>query len=157
DQGRGLLHEIKNQAGILASVTKWNGRARSVSEIPSLVREAFRQATSGRPQPVGIEIPHDLLQGTAEVALAKPDGVDGRAKPQQAAIDAATALLDSAKAPVIYVGGGVQASGAAAELKALAEALDAPVVLGENGRGALSDRHPLTLNAVGGRAVFPHA
>lgn len=156
DQGRGLLHEIKNQAGILASVTKWNGRARSVAEIPSLIREAFKQATSGRPQPVGVEIPHDFLQGTADVSLATPDGQDGRTKPQ-AAIDAAAALLDSAQFPVIYVGGGVQAAGATAELKALAEALDAPVVLGENGRGALSDRHSLTLNAVGGRAVFPHA
>jgi acetolactate synthase-1/2/3 large subunit len=157
DQGRGLLHEIKNQAGVLGAVTKWNGRARSVSEIPALVREAFRQATSGRPQPVGIEIPHDLLQGKAEIALVTPDGQDGRIRPQPAAIDAAAAMLDGARFPVIYVGGGVQAAGAAAELRELAEALDAAVVLGENGRGALSDRHPLALNAVGGRAVFPHA
>jgi acetolactate synthase-1/2/3 large subunit len=157
DQGRGLLHEIKNQSGILAAVTKWNGRARSVSEIPGLVREAFRQATSGRPQPVGIEIPHDLLQGTADTTLFNPDASGTRIKPQQAAIDSAAALLDGARFPVIYVGGGVLASHATPELQALAEALDAPVVLGESGRGALSDRHPLVLNAVGGRAVFPHA
>ena len=157
DRGRGLLHEIKNQSGVLGAVTKWNGRARSTSEIPSLVREAFRQATSGRPQPVGIEIPHDLLQGKAEIALVPPDGQSGRVRPQPSAIDAAAAMLDGARFPVIYVGGGVQASAAAAELEELAEALDAAVVLGENGRGALSDRHPLMLNAVGGRAVFPHA
>jgi acetolactate synthase-1/2/3 large subunit len=157
DQGRGLLHEIKNQSGVLASVTKWNARARSVSEIPLLLREAFRQATSGRPQPVGLEIPPDLLQGKGEVTLVQPDGQDGRIRPQQAAIDAAAALLDGARFPIIYVGGGVQAANAAEELRHLAEALDAPVVLGENGRGALSDRHPLALNGVGGRAVFPHA
>jgi acetolactate synthase-1/2/3 large subunit len=157
DQGRGLLHEIKNQSGVLASVTKWNARARSVSEIPLLVREAFRQATSGRPQPVGLEIPPDLLQGKAKVTLVQPDDQDGRIRPQQAAIDAAVALLDGARFPIIYVGGGVQAANAAEELRQLAEALDSPVVLGENGRGALSDRHPLALNGVGGRAVFPHA
>jgi acetolactate synthase-1/2/3 large subunit len=157
DQGRGMLHEIKNQSGVLAAVTKWNARARSVAEIPALVREAFRQATSGRPQPVGIEIPHDLLQGTADATLFTPDATDGRTRPEHAAIDAAAELLDSAVSPVIYVGGGVLASRATAELQALAEALDAPVVLGESGRGALSDRHPLVLNAVGGRAVFPHA
>ena len=157
DQGRGLLHEIKNQSGVLASVTKWNARARSVAEIPALVREAFRQATSGRPQPVGVEIPHDLLQGTADVTLFTPDDSSVRTKPAQAAIDAAAALLDAARFPVIYVGGGVLAARASEELRQLAEALDAPVVLGESGRGALSDRHPLMLNAVGGRAVFPHA
>jgi acetolactate synthase-1/2/3 large subunit len=157
DQGRGLLHEIKNQSSILAAVTKWNARARSVAEIPSLVREAFRQATSGRPQPVGVEIPPDLLQGTSEATLFAPDAEEMRTRPEQSAIDAAAALLDSAKFPVIYVGGGVLASRASAELQELAEALDAPVVLGESGRGALSDRHPLMLNAVGGRAVFAHA
>jgi acetolactate synthase-1/2/3 large subunit len=80
-----------------------------------------------------------------------------RLRPEPSAIDAAAAMLDGARFPVIYVGGGVLAARATAELEALAEALDAPVVLGESGRGALSNRHPLMLNAVGGRAVFPHA
>src|SRR5690606_34896081 len=73
------------------------------------------------------------------------------------AVARAATLLDQAKFPAIYVGGGVLASRASAELKALAEKLDIPVVMGENGRGALSDEHPLALNAVGGRAIFEHA
>ena len=59
--GRGLLHEIPNQLGMIRSVTKWAGRAMTPMEIPGLVREAFTQMNSGRPRPVEIEIPPDVL------------------------------------------------------------------------------------------------
>src|SRR5258707_1163557 len=73
------------------------------------------------------------------------------------AIEKAAALMATSRFPVIYAGGGVLAAGATAALQALAEQLSVPVVLSENGRGAMSDRHPLTLNSLGGRAVFAHA
>src|SRR5271163_2836830 len=60
-KGFGLLHEVRNQSDILGSVTKWHGQARAPKEIPGLVRDAVRQLRSGRPQPVGIEIAHDIL------------------------------------------------------------------------------------------------
>jgi acetolactate synthase I/II/III large subunit len=154
---RGLLHEIKDQAAILSAVTKWNARAERAADIPALIREAVRQIRTGRPQPVAVEIAPDLLAARAEIMTITPSDDDGRIVPDAAQIAAASALLDRAEYPVIYVGGGVLAADAARELQMLAERLDAPVVLGENGRGAISDRHPLALDPVGGREVFARA
>jgi acetolactate synthase-1/2/3 large subunit len=157
-KGAGLLHEINRQSDVLSAVTKWNGAARTASEIPALVRQAVRELHTGRPQPVGIEIPHDLLATKQDIPLIDPpDHEDARVRPDGAEIKAVAAVLNAARFPVIYVGGGVLAAGASKQLQALAEKLQAPVVMSENGRGSLSDRHPLALNAVGGRAVFEHA
>jgi len=157
-KGFGLLHEVRNQSEILGSVTKWHGQARAAKEIPGLVREAVRQLHAGRPQPVGIEIAHDILAATDEIDLvAAPPGEDGRIRPDPETIEKAAALLDGATLPVIYVGGGVLAARASVALQALAEKLQAPVVMSENGRGALSDHHPLALTALPGRAAFAHA
>jgi acetolactate synthase-1/2/3 large subunit len=157
-KGFGLLHEVRNQSEILGGVTKWHGQAGSAKDIPGLVREAVRQLRAGRPQPVGIEIAHDLLAATDDIELVQANPAeDGRVRPDAAAIEQAAALLARAKLPVIYVGGGVLAARASAALAALAEKLQAPVVMSENGRGALSDHHPLALTALPGRAVFAHA
>jgi acetolactate synthase I/II/III large subunit len=157
-KGFGLLHEVRHQSEILGSVTKWHAQARSPKDIPGLVREAVRQLRSGRPQPVGVEIAHDLLAATDDIDLVQPNASeDGRIRPDATAVEQAAAVLAHAKLPVIYVGGGVLAARASAALQALAEKLDAPVVMSENGRGALSDRHPLALTALSGRAVFAHA
>jgi acetolactate synthase I/II/III large subunit len=157
-RGLGLLHEINNQTGVLAAVTKWQGSAAAPQSVPGLVREAVRRLRSGRPCPVGIEIAHDVLSATADAEpIAPPAGEDGRLCPDPDEVERAAAVLDRARFPVIYVGGGVLAARASKELQALAERLQAPVVMGENGRGALSDRHSLALNALGGRAVFAHA
>jgi acetolactate synthase-1/2/3 large subunit len=157
-KGYGLLHEIKNQTGVLASVTKWTGAAKSAQDVPGVIREAVRQLRTGRPQPVGVEIPFDVLSGRCDIDLSPvPEGEEYRTRPNPAAIERAAAILDQSRAPVVYVGGGALAAGASAALQAFAERLNAPVVMSENGRGALSDRHPLALNAVAGRAVFPNA
>jgi acetolactate synthase-1/2/3 large subunit len=154
----GFLHEIPDQSGVLAGLTKWSAQAKSVNEIPTLVRAAIRELDCGRPRPVAIEIPPDVLAARADVApIDPPPGDDGRLRPDPRDVEIAAGLLDGARFPVIYVGGGVLAANASPELRALAEKLDAPVVASENGRGGLSDHHPLSLNAVGGRAVFPHA
>ncbi len=158
-KGWGLLHEVRKQSEILGTVTKWQAQARSPKEIPGLIREAVRRLHSGRPQPVGVEIAFDVLSATNDdVALAQPDAnEDGRLRPDAKAVEQAATLLAGAKLPVIYVGGGALAAHASAALAILAEKLRAPVVLSENGRGALSDRHPLALTALAGRAVFAHA
>ncbi len=156
-RGLGLLHEIRNQTAVLASVTKWQGSAASPEAIPGVVREAVRQARLGRPGPVGVEIAHDVLSASAEVEVVPPSGDEERSPPDPGEVARAAELLDSARFPVIYVGGGLLASGASEALRTLAERMGAPVVVGENARGALSERHPLTLNPLGGRAVFAHA
>src|ERR1700735_3086437 len=138
-KGWGLLHEVRNQSEIPATATKWHGQARSPKEIPNLIREAVRQLHSGRPQPVGVEIAFDVLSASDEIDLvAPPANEDGRLRPGAKAIEQAAALLAGAKLPVIYVGGGALAAHASAALAALAEKLQAPVVLSGKGRGALS-------------------
>jgi acetolactate synthase-1/2/3 large subunit len=156
-RGLGLLHEIRNQSDTLGTVTKWRARAQRPQDIPGVVRTAFQQLRSGRPQPVGIEISHDVLSASADIELIEPTDDDGRTRPDPAKVEAAAELIVQSRMPVIYVGGGVLAARASAALAAFAAKLQAPVVMGENGRGALSDRHPLALNSLEGRAVFPHA
>ena len=153
----GLLHEVRNQTRALESVTKWQGTTTQVSEIPGLVRRAVSEMMSGTHRPVAIEISHDVLSATGDVEIIAPPRVPVRiAGPAEKIADAATLLRD-AKRPVIYAGGGVLASGASEVLARVAETLGAPVVMSENGRGAISDRHPLALNVLAGRAVFKSA
>src|SRR5215470_5627380 len=157
-KGYGLLHEVRNQSAILGCVTKWQAQAATPAEIPALVRAAIKELHSGRPQPVGLEIAPDVLSASAGCLLLDPPaGEDEPIAPDPVAIEEAAELIAKSRFPVIYAGGGVLAAGATVALQALAEHLSVPVVLSENGRGAMSDRHPLTLNALGGRAVFAHA
>ena len=155
--GLGLLHEVRGQTEILEKVTKWQARPVTPRDIPQAVHAAMRSASIGQPRPVAIEIAHDLLSATEDIPLVPIVADPGPAAPDARLVEAAASLLDGARFPVIFVGGGLLASHASAALAALAERLDAPVVMGENGRGALSDRHPLALNSLAGRAVFPHA
>lgn len=143
DFGRGVLHEIPNQIGMIRSVTKWAGRAMTPEEIPTLVNQAFRELQSGRQRPVEIEIPPDVLQKKANVTLLEPYQPD-RLAPDSDLIEQAAKALGQARTPLIFAGGGVLGSGAWDELRALAETLQAAVVLSSNGRGALSDRHYLS-------------
>lgn len=155
-RGFGMLHELPDQGGILRSLSKWHAAARRHEQIPELVHEAFRQLRSGRPRPVTIEVPPDMLQTRGEVTL-QPRASEGRFTPAPESIDKAAACLALARFPVIQAGGGVVAARASAALRTLAERLQAPVVMSEGGRGALDDRHPLALTSLGGRAALRHA
>jgi acetolactate synthase-1/2/3 large subunit len=156
-RGYGMLHEVRHQSALLASVTKWSALATKPEEVPSLVNQAIHQARSAHTRPTAVEIPPDIAQASAS-ALSPAEPLQPVIEaPARAAIEAAAALLGAARAPLIYAGGGVLAANSSSELQALAERLDAPVVMSENGRGALSDRHPLALPALAGRALMPHA
>src|SRR5262249_60296901 len=112
----------------------------------------------GPPHRVGLEIAPDVLAATGDCPLIDPPAhEDGRVQPDPAAIAQAAALIERSRFPVIYAGGGVLAAGATAALQALAEQLSVPVGLSEDGRRAMADRHPLTRNALGGRAGFAPA
>ena len=154
--GRGELHEIPNQLQMLESVTKWAARATSPAEIPGLVAEAFRSLRSGRSRPVALEIPPDVLGAEAEVAFPARE-VPARVTPDQGAIRRAAELLQRAERPLIFAGGGVLRAEAWPEVRALAEALQAPVIMTENGRGILSDRHPLAHTALSARQLLAGA
>ncbi len=157
-KGQGQLHEIPDQSEILTSLTKWAARAATPEEIPALVQEAFRQLRSGRPRPVALEVPPDVLAAKADIRLRDPSpGAGLRTAPDPAILRDAAALLKRAQRPAILVGGGIVAAGATAELTRLAEKLQAPVVATDNGRGAMSDRNPLSLTNLGGQRVLPLA
>jgi len=142
--GRGILHEIPNQMVAIASVTKWQGRPMAPAQVPGLVHEAFCQLTSGRPRPVEIEVPPDVLQATGDVQLVAPARVERSAGDPDVIEEAARALAQ-ARSPLIYAGGGVLRAGAWDELQQLAEMLEAPVATTVNARGVLSDRHHLVV------------
>lgn len=157
-KGYGALHEIKDQGVVLDQVTKWRGQAATPEQVPGLVRQAFREMASGRPAPVAVEIPYNVLQARGDVTLAPPPGgEDLRMKPDHAQIRRIAAVLQGATFPVIYVGGGVLSTNGGAALQRLAERLGCPVIMSENGRGAMSDRHPLAYSTLAGRALIPHA
>ncbi len=157
-KGYGLLHEIKNQAAVLDQVTKWRAQAHTPEDVPGLVRRAYAEMNTGRPAPVALEIPHDILSARGEVELVQPPrGEDNRMKPEQGQIRRIAAVLQAATFPIIYAGGGVLSTAGGAALQRLAEKLGAPVIMSENGRGVMSDRHPLAFSTLAGRALIPHA
>ena len=154
--GRGVLHEVPDQLELMNSVTKWAGRAMKPEEVPGIVREAFRRLTSGRPRPVEIEIPPDVLEATGEVTLLEP-GPEPVLAPDSDAINRAAQALGRAERPLIFAGGGIIGGNASSELLRLAELLEAPVVMTSNGRGAVSDRHYLGQGPFAGKDLVPGA
>jgi acetolactate synthase I/II/III large subunit len=156
DRAFGLLHEIPHQEAVLASITQWSGRPLSPPRIPELVREAFKRLRSGRPRPVALEVPPDVLLRVDDVCLLEPAHVEPQ-KGDPALLEQAAQLLLAADRPVLYSGGGTLAAAAWDELRALAELLEAPVVMSVDGRGALSDRHDLAHTGVTGQALVREA
>lgn len=155
--GRGLLHEIPNQLGMIRSVTKQAERALNAEEIPGVVERAFTAVRQGRSRPVEIEIPPDTLFSTRDVVLASAATLPDRCEGESNALDQVASLLASSAAPLIWSGGGVLRSGAWRELQTLAELLHAPVVMTSNGKGAISDRSPLAHSLLGGKELLPGA
>jgi acetolactate synthase-1/2/3 large subunit len=151
----GLLHEIPDQLGILRSLTKWAERIDHPTEAGKRVNEAFRQLRDGRPRPVGLEIPPDVLALATEVALPAAEAPPPATEPDPDQINEAARLLGSAKKPLIFVGGG--AVDAAEEALAVAEMLQAPVVSAIGGKGIVSDSHYLAQSALGGHALWRDA
>ena len=146
--GKGHLHELPDQLATLRTLTKWAARIEHPAEAPALVAEAFRQMRTGRPRPAALEMPWDVFGMQAPVRpIAAPDGyAEIQADPE--AIERAAALLKDARNPMIMVGSG--AMHASAEVLALAELVQAPVVALRGGRGVVSDEHHLGFTCAAG-------
>ena len=138
----GVLHEVPDQLGVMARLTKWAARANSPAEVPQLIGEAFRQMKSGRPRPVGLEIPMDVLAGTAVVDTELPTDTAVNPPVDSEQVEQAAALLANAKRPIIYVGGGAQ--DVSREVTALAERIQAPVIGYRTGKGVVDARSHLS-------------
>jgi acetolactate synthase I/II/III large subunit len=143
----GVLHEVERQLDAIATVTKWRKSITSVPDAPRIVREALRQLRTGRPRPVAIEMPWDVMEEEVDVNLLDALGEPPRSVPPAADIDRAAELLLAAKKPVIYAGGGVNLSGAHEALAGIAEFLQAGVAQSPEGKGSISDESDLSLGA----------
>ncbi len=137
-------------------MTKFNATIDAVERFPDMIRQAFRTAVSGTPGPVhlqfrGNEGQLDIEEAEME-ALVEPQFAlvpPFRPEPERGSILAALELLHGADRPVIIAGGGVRASGAAAELVALAEKLGIPVATSLNGKDTIPGNHQLSVGVVG--------
>jgi acetolactate synthase I/II/III large subunit len=135
-----------DQVAVVTPITKWAHRITVAQDIPRLVAQAVRLATSGPMGPVLLDMPMDVL--TAQVdenSVAVPDRVlvDSRPGPEAAAVEDALKLLASAQRPVIMAGVGAYMSGAGEELRAFAEATGTPVYSDFQAHGLLPSNHPL--------------
>ena len=152
---RSAASQALDQAALLAPVTKWHATVPDAATMPALVRQAFREATAGRPGPVALFLPQDVLDGPAkQVAPLESSARFGsfpafRPAPDPEDAAAAVAVLRAAKRPFVLAGGGVLHSGAGAELAALAEYLSAAVGTTLSGKGAIAEDHPLSAGVTG--------
>lgn len=142
--GNGLLHEIKNQSAAMNSIVSYSHRVTSVKEIPLAVAQCFAVMTSGRPRPVHLEIPLDLLDADADVEPIQPVP-DSRTLPSYDLLSNVATFLAAAQNPLLVLGGG--ANDATAQVTELAEHLGAPVFTTSNGKGVVAAEHPLFAGA----------
>ena len=139
-----------DQLSLFKAVTKWNALVSHWTRIPELTQQAFRIATSGKPGPVHLDFPSDVLFQTGDekdVKVVPPWSYRATERPvgDPSSIDQAAMMLVKAKLPLIHAGGGVLRSGASKELIELAEYLQAPVTTSTSGRSAIPEDHPLCL------------
>jgi len=144
--GRDSFQEV-DIMGITQSIVKHNYVVRDVALLEHTLNEAFSIAGSGRHGPVLVDIPKSVQTDSCEYA-GKPPAVEAREK-CSFDIEKVAAAIKNSKRPFIYAGGGVLASGAEAELRALSEKLSAPVGFSMMGLSALPDDYPLNLGMTG--------
>jgi len=143
--GRGKLHELPNQSALVAGVAAFSHTLMSAAELPAVLARAFALFQAGRPRPVHIEIPLDVLVENADGLLNSLPVSIARAGAAPAAIAQMAARLLSAERPLILAGGGCVE--AAVQLTELAERLGAPVALTINAKGLLPASHPLLIGS----------
>jgi acetolactate synthase I/II/III large subunit len=151
-KGLGFLHEIPGQLDIMKTLTKWAAHIDGPQDAGPKAREAFRQLLSGVPGPVGLECGWDMWKQDADVAFeADPARRETPAIDEDKA-EAAARMLANSKRPLISAGGG--ALHASAEIKQLAEMLQAPVMTFRTGAGVLDQRHYLSQRVTGGYRLW---
>jgi acetolactate synthase-1/2/3 large subunit len=147
ERGLGEIHDLPDQQGLMATVTAFSHTIADPAELPEVFARARAVFDLGRPRPVHVGVPVDVLgSSVGEVAsrLASPEGFHPP-RPAGEAIERAARLLAGARAPLIILGGGARDAGPQA--LALAERLGAPIGLTINARGAIDDAHELCLGS----------
>jgi thiamine pyrophosphate-dependent acetolactate synthase large subunit-like protein len=146
DPAHGLLMEL-DAPRLFGAVTKWRATVADAGRIPELMARAVRETATGAPGPVHLEIGYDVLGVPQACAAAEIDAVTaalqtGRAPADPELVRRAAALLGEAERPLLIAGGGVIAAQAHGELRAVAAALAAPVLVTQMGIGALASDDP---------------
>ena len=141
-KGWGAIHELTDQAAVTAGFTAFSAMVRYPDELPELIARAYAVFRGGRPRPVHLSLPRDVLPAPVE-AEWKARRAPSLPMPDPAAIDEAADRLARAKRPLILVGGG--AVGTRKPLTDIAERIGAPVLASNAGKGILPDSHPLSL------------
>lgn len=135
------------QLSVVRGITKWHRQVSDVSHLAEAVERAFHWAQSGRPGPVYLEVPSDVMFALIDADSPSATAVPLKATkpaPSPAAVAEALELLSHADRPVILAGGGVAYAAAGNQLTAFAEAIGAPVLTNNKARGAISTTHPLS-------------
>ena len=157
--GQVKTHLIGNDAfqevdvtGITRSICKHNYLIKNPEEMPHIIREAFHLATTGRPGPVVIDLPVNITTADIKTPVQKDVDLPGyspkvKGNPHQ--IEKAAKAINEAKAPLLYIGGGIISSGAEDKVLELAEKGNIPVTSTLMGLGAFPDTHPLSLKMLG--------
>ncbi|HWM46915.1 MAG TPA: thiamine pyrophosphate-dependent enzyme [Xanthobacteraceae bacterium] len=156
DIGRGLghLHEIRDQAGIIARLVDFSARIRSPEVASRHVADAVRAMFSGRPGPAALECAIDMWGRASAAPLQQPLPIPPTVIDEDAVLTAAK-LLGKAKRPMIVCGGGAQ--DAAAEVAELSHMLQAPVLAYRRGRGVIDGRNPFSVTLPLGRELWGEA
>ncbi len=149
--GKDSFQEV-DITGMTLGITKHNFLVRSVEELADVMEKAYIIAMTGRPGPVLIDIPKDILlkevSAKRETVFLK-ERLEKTYAVDEAKIQCVAQWLNEAKRPLIYAGGGVKSSGAEAILKEIAEKADCPVMTSFMGNGAMDRRHRLALGMIG--------
>ncbi|MBO33595.1 MAG: TPP-binding protein [Rhodospirillaceae bacterium] len=151
-KGFGHLHEIPDQLGIMKTLTKHAARVTSPEEAVTELRACFDALLSGRPRPVAIEVPMDCWAKRSDVKVPEEPIKPNNPHLDLASIERAADLLAGAKNPMIVVGGGARE--ASADLRRLAEYLQAPVSAFRNGQGIMDARHYLSVTSPLGNKLW---
>lgn len=153
DAGRGLLHELTGQLGVVGTVTKHGERTDNAAAVPGTMRRAIAAMRTGRRRPVQVEVPVDVQGETLRWSPPEPapPSPPGTARPQL--VDAAARALTGCTRPLVLAGGGVVTAGAQAALLALAGRLGAPVLTTGMGVTGISGDHPLACGVAWGASA----
>lgn len=142
-KGLGYVHEAENQLPMLRTVTRRAESPRHIGQLDGALNAVVTDMRTGRGSPGAVEVPIDLQYAESPPPTPVPAAIE--VAPKAADIEAAAQRIGASQRRLIIAGGGVIAAGAAAELQALAERLDAPVVTTVDGRGAIPEDHPLCI------------
>lgn len=151
-RGQGLLHELPDQMSVVRQLTKWAQTVERPEDASKQLALAFQQLHSGRPRPVGLEVPMNVLAASAETASSEPMPPIPTAMPVRSDLERAAAILATSKRPIIYVGGG--AMDAADAVGKLADHIQAPVVGYRTGRGIVDTRNYLSVELPASHALW---